>query len=133
MSLFVSSRMVEIARRVVPAGAAVGLCALAAWSLYRIGQKLSLDDLRQALAAVPRGAILAALATTVASFAAFILQDYLALKRASRALSLPRAAAGSFIAQSIAHVTGFAILVGGALRARYFLASGLALTSILSV
>ena len=72
-------------------------------------------------------------ATTVASFTAFILQDYLALKRASRALSLPRAAAGSFIAQSIAHVTGFAILVGGALRARYFLASGLALTSILSV
>lgn len=133
MSLLASSRIVEIARRVVPAAAAVGLSALAAWSLYRVGQKLSLDDLRQALAAVPRGAILAAIATTVASFAAFILQDYLALKRASRALSLPRAAAGSFIAQSIAHVTGFAILVGGALRARYFLASGLALTSILSV
>src|SRR5688500_822263 len=132
MSLLASSRLLEIARRVVPAGAAVGLCALAAWSLYRVGQKISLDDLRQALAAVPRGAILAAIATTVASFAAFILQDYLALKRASRALSLPRAAAGSFIAQSIAHVTGFAILVGGALRARYFLASGLALTSILS-
>ena len=120
-------------RRVGPAVATVGLSALAAWSLYRVGQKISLGEIWTALAAVPHGAILAALATTVASFAAFILQDYLALKRASRALSLPRAAAGSFIAQSIAHVTGFAILVGGALRARYFLASGLALTSILSV
>jgi uncharacterized membrane protein YbhN (UPF0104 family) len=121
------------ARRAAPAIAAVGLSALAAWSLYRVGQKISLGEVGAALAAVPHGAILAALATTVASFTAFILQDYLALKRASRALSLPRAAAGSFIAQSIAHVTGFAILVGGALRARYFLASGLALASILSV
>lgn len=122
-----------LARRVGPAVAAAGLSALAAWSLYRVAQKISPGEIRAALAAVPHGAIAAAVATTVASFAAFILQDYLALKRASRALSLPRAAAGSFIAQSIAHVTGFAILVGGALRARYFLASGLALTSILSV
>jgi phosphatidylglycerol lysyltransferase len=121
------------ARRVAPAIAAIGLSALAAWSLYRVGQKISLGEIWTALTQVPHAAIAAALATTVASFTAFILQDYLALKRASRALSLPRAAAGSFIAQSIAHVTGFAILVGGALRARYFLASGLALTSILSV
>jgi phosphatidylglycerol lysyltransferase len=121
------------ARRVGPAVATIGLSALAAWSLYRVAQKVSLAEIWTALAQVPHGAILAAIATTVASFTAFILQDYLALKRASRALSLPRAAAGSFIAQSIAHVTGFAILVGGALRARYFLASGLALTSILSV
>jgi phosphatidylglycerol lysyltransferase len=121
------------ARRLAPAILAIGLSALAAWSLYRVGRKISLSEIWVALKAVPHGAILAALATTMASFTAFILQDYLALKRASRALSLPRAAAGSFIAQSIAHVTGFAILVGGALRARYFLASGLALTSILSV
>ena len=116
-----------------PRSRRLGFLPLAAWSLYRVGQKVSCGEIWAALAEVPRGAILAAIATTIASFAAFILQDYLALKRASRALSLQRAAAGSFIAQSIAHVTGFAILVGGALRARYFLASGLALTSILSV
>ena len=69
-------------RRVGPAVATVGLSALAAWSLYRVGQKISLGEIWTALAAVPHGAILAALATTVASFAAFILQDYLALKRA---------------------------------------------------
>ena len=128
-----SHSLLSVARRVVPTIVAIVLCALAAWSLYRISHKVSLGDIRTALGDVPRSAVLAALGTTVASFTAFILQDYLALKRASRALSLPRAAAGSFIAQSIAHVTGFAILVGGALRARYFLACGLALTSILSV
>jgi uncharacterized membrane protein YbhN (UPF0104 family) len=133
MSLLASERLVDTARRVIPTAAAVILCILAAWSLYRVAHLVSLDDIRTALKAVPPSAILAALAATIGSFAAFILQDYLALKRASRALSLPRAAAGSFIAQSIAHVTGFAILVGGALRARYFLACGLALTSILSV
>ena len=133
MSLLASERLVDTARRVIPTIAAIVLCALAAWSLYRVAQLVSLDDIRKALAEVPLSAILTALGATIGSFAAFILQDYLALKRASRALSLPRAAAGSFIAQSIAHVTGFAILVGGALRARYFLACGLALTSILSV
>ncbi|HEV8389723.1 MAG TPA: hypothetical protein VGQ35_07760 [Dongiaceae bacterium] len=133
MSLLASERLVDTARRVVPTLAAIVLCALAAWSLYRVAQIVSLDDIRTAVAEVPLSAIVSALGTTIGSFAAFILQDYLALKRASRALSLPRAAAGSFIAQSIAHVTGFAILVGGALRARYFLACGLALTSVLSV
>jgi uncharacterized membrane protein YbhN (UPF0104 family) len=133
MSLLAPERLVDTARRVIPTAAAVILCALAAWSLYRVAHLVSLDDIRTALKEVPPSAILAALAATIGSFAAFILQDYLALKRASRALSLPRAAVGSFIAQSIAHVTGFAILVGGALRARYFLACGLALTSILSV
>jgi phosphatidylglycerol lysyltransferase len=133
MSLLASERLVDTARRVIPTIAAIVLCALAAWSLYRVAQLVSLDDIRKALAEVPLSAILTALGATIGSFAAFILQDYLALKRASRALSLPRAAAGSFIAQSIAHVTGFAILVGGALRARYFLTCGLALTSILSV
>ncbi|HET6160908.1 MAG TPA: hypothetical protein VFE34_21365 [Dongiaceae bacterium] len=133
MSLIASERLVDTARRVIPTIAAGLLCVLAAWSLYRVAQLVSLDDIRLALKEVPRRNIAAALGTTIASFAAFILQDYLALKRASRALSLPRAAAGSFIAQSIAHITGFAILVGGALRARYFLACGLALTSVLSV
>jgi phosphatidylglycerol lysyltransferase len=133
MSLIASDRLLGTARRVIPATAATVLCALAAWSLYRVAQVVSLYDIRKALIEVPHSAIAAAIGTTVASFAAFILQDYLALKRASRALSLPRAAAGSFIVQSIAHVTGFAILVGGALRARYFLACGLALTSVLSV
>lgn len=127
------ARLIGIARRVVPAVAAVVLCALAVWSLHRVARLITFEDLRAALAGVPLSALLAALGATVGSFTAFILQDYLALKRASRALSLPRSAAGSFIAQSIAHVTGFAILVGGALRARYFLACGLALTSILSV
>jgi phosphatidylglycerol lysyltransferase len=133
MSSLASERLVETARRVIPTAAAGVLCILAAWSLYHVAQAVSLGDIRQALGKVPLSAILAAICTTIGSFTAFILQDYLALKRASRALSLPRAAAGSFIAQSIAHVTGFAILVGGALRARYFLACGLALTSILSV
>ena len=125
-------QLFAIARRVVPAGAAIGLSRSRRGASIGSGRSFR-STIFAALAEVPRGAILAAIATTVASFAAFILQDYLALKRASRALSLQRAAAGSFIAQSIAHVTGFAILVGGALRARYFLASGLALTSILSV
>jgi len=133
MSSIAPERLVDTARRVIPTVAAIVLCALAAWSLYRVAQIVSLADIRKALEEVPPSAIFAALAATIGSFTAFILQDYLALKRASRALSLPRAAAGSFIAQSIAHVTGFAILVGGALRARYFLACGLALTSILSV
>jgi uncharacterized membrane protein YbhN (UPF0104 family) len=133
MSLIASDRLVDTARRVIPTVAALVLCVLAAWSLYRVGQLVSLDDIRQALQKVPPSAIATAVVTTIGSFSAFILQDFLALKRASRALSLPRAAVGSFIAQSIAHVTGFAILVGGALRARYFLACGLALTSVLSV
>jgi phosphatidylglycerol lysyltransferase len=133
MSLIASDRLVDTARRVVPTLAALVLCILAAWSLYRVAQLVSLDDIRQALQKVPPSAIAVAVVTTIGSFSAFILQDFLALKRASRALSLPRAAVGSFIAQSIAHVTGFAILVGGALRARYFLACGLALTSVLSV
>ncbi|HEY1382951.1 MAG TPA: hypothetical protein VGF43_05020 [Dongiaceae bacterium] len=133
MSLLASDRLVDTARRVVPTVAALVLCTLAAWSLYRVAQIVSLDDIRKALQQVPPSVIATGILTTIGSFSAFILQDFLALKRASRALSLPRAAVGSFIAQSIAHVTGFAIFVGGALRARYFLASGLALTSILSV
>ncbi len=133
MALLASDRVFETARRFIPLAATLLLCSLAGWNLYRVSQTVSLGDIGGALHAVPLSAAGAAICTTIGSFAAFILQDYLALKRASAALSLPRAAAGSFIAQSIAHVTGFAILVGGALRARYFLASGLALTAILSV
>lgn len=133
MALLASDRVFQTARRVLPVAATLLLCTLAGWSLYRVSQTVSLADITGALRDVPLSAIGVALCAMIGSFTAFILQDYLALKHASAALSLPRAAVGSFIAQSIAHVTGFAILVGGTLRARYFLACGLALTAILSV
>ncbi len=133
MALLASDRVLDTARRFLPLAVTLLLCSLAGWNLYRVSQAVSPGEIGGALHAVPLSAMVAAICTTTGSFAAFILQDYLALRRASAALSLPRAAAGSFIAQSIAHVTGFAILVGAALRARYFLASGLALTAILSV
>src|SRR5262245_47565285 len=48
-----SHPLLALARRVGPAAAAIGLCALAAWSLYRVAQKVSPGEIWTALAAVP--------------------------------------------------------------------------------
>jgi len=54
------------------------------------------------------------------SFAAIAGQEYFALRTAGRPLSLPVAALGGFLAQSIGHSSGFSVAVGGGLRYRLY-------------
>ena len=120
-------------RRVLPALIGVVLFALAVVFLHRALAHLRYAELVAALRAIPLSRIGLALVFTTISFIALAGYDWLALKIIGRPGPWRSAGAASFAAQSIAHSTGFATLVAGAVRYRFYVAEGLTLPEVAQV
>ena len=112
----------------VLAGALVFCLAL--WSLHHELATLHYRDIRQALRAVPRAQMLAALGFTALGYAALVSYDWLSLRYIQRRLATRRVAFVGFVAYALSQSLGFPMLLGGSLRYRFYSAWGLSSADI---
>ncbi|MFG0318130.1 MAG: lysylphosphatidylglycerol synthase domain-containing protein [Planctomycetota bacterium JB042] len=84
-----------------------------------------LDAVGDALAGIPASHLLAAAGLAAASYLTLTGVDFVALRSTGAALPWPRAALGSFVALSVGHVAGLAVLSSGTLRYRVYSAYGI--------
>lgn len=89
-----------------------------------------LSEIRQALDRVPASGLLLAVLGTLGSYLALTGYDMLALRHMGRALPYPRVALNAFIATTVGHNLGMAMLSAGAVRLRLYTAAGLAATEV---
>ncbi|TXH34962.1 MAG: bifunctional lysylphosphatidylglycerol flippase/synthetase MprF [Rhodospirillaceae bacterium] len=127
------SRWWPLASRFLVPLLAIGLFALAIWTIHHSIATIRFSQIRHEIGAIPARTLLIACGLTMSSFLALALQDYVALCSTGKRISFRRAALGSYIAQSVAHSTGFSIFIGGALRARYYMAEGLTFADTMKV
>jgi len=112
------------------AAAAIGL---AAFLLYRTLSRYSLDQLVEAVSAVPVPRLLGAAAFAAASYLCLTCFDYLALRYVGKPLPYPKAALASFTALSLGHNIGLAALSSGAVRYRFYSRWGLSTGEVAKV
>lgn len=102
----------------------------ALWILHRELADTHLAEIRQALDRVPASGLLLAALGTLGSYLALTGYDMLALRHLGRALPYPRVALNAFIATTVGHNLGMAMLSAGAVRLRLYTAAGLAATEV---
>ena len=112
------------------AAAAIGL---AAFLLYRTLSRYSLDQLVEAVLAVPVPRLLGAAGFAAASYLCLTCFDYLALRYVGKPLPYPKAALASFTALSLGHNIGLAALSSGAVRYRFYSRWGLSTGEVAKV
>jgi len=112
---------------------AISAIGLAAFLLYRTLSRYSLDQLLDAIAAVPTGSLVAAGGFAAASYMCLSGFDYLALHYVGRPQPYYRAAWASFTSLSIGHNIGLAFLSSGAVRYRFYTRWGLSAEQVAKV
>ena len=107
-------------------GVAVVIGAIVFAALHALTREISLPALRAALAATPARDIAAAVGLTVVSFLALGFYDVMAI-RTIGAGTVPSwlAMATGMAGSALSNMVGFALLTGGAFRARVYAARGL--------
>ncbi len=98
---------------------------VAGWLIYRTLAQYSWDDIRNSVAAIPKGSFALALAFAAGSYFCLTLFDFLALRYVDKPLAYPRAALASFTSLAIGHNVGVAALSSGAVRYRFYSRWGL--------
>lgn len=106
---------------------------LAAFLLYRTLSRYSLDQLLDAVAAIPLARLAAAGGFAAASYVCLSGFDYLALHYVGRPLPYYRAAWASFTSLSLGHNIGLAFLSSGAVRYRFYTRWGLSAEQVAKV
>lgn len=87
--------------------------------------EVTLEDLADELRRIPNSNILIAFALTAMAYALMTLCEWIAVAYAGAALPYRRMGLVSFACNAVSHNFGNAIVVGGALRARFYSARGL--------
>ena len=121
------------ARAYAPPVLGACLMAIALWVLHRTLAQITYAQLSAEIAALPGWRIACSLAFTGLSFLALAGYEQCALRLVGRSLPWQRAWFAAFIAQSIAHSTGFGSVVGGGLRYRLYARSGLDLGDVAKI
>ena len=98
---------------------------VAGWLIYRTLSQYSWEDIRNSVAAIPKGNFALALAFAACSYLCLTVFDFLALRYVGKPLSYPRAALASFTSLAIGHNVGVAALSSGAVRYRFYSRWGL--------
>jgi phosphatidylglycerol lysyltransferase len=113
----------------------LGFCllALAVLVLDRALQQITYREFSERISAFDGWRIAASLALTALSFAVLAGYEQCALRFIGKRLPWPRTSLVAFVAQSIAHSTGFAAFVGVGLRYRIYAADGLELADVAKV
>jgi uncharacterized membrane protein YbhN (UPF0104 family) len=112
---------------------AVVAIGLAAFLLYRTLSRYSMDQLLEAVSAIPAGRLAAAGGFAAASYLCLSGFDYLALRYVGRPLPYYKAAWTSFTALSLGHNIGLAFLSSGAVRYRFYTRWGLSAEQVAKV
>jgi uncharacterized membrane protein YbhN (UPF0104 family) len=98
---------------------------LAAYLLYKVFNRYSLDEVTRSIAAIPVSRLFAGVGFAALSYFCLTWFDWMGLRYAGKPLSYPRAAIASFTGLSIGHNLGVAALSSGAVRYRYYARWGL--------
>ena len=98
---------------------------VAGWLIYRTLSQYSWEDIRNSVAAIPKGNFALALAFAACSYLCLTVFDFLALRYVGKPLAYPRAALASFTSLAIGHNVGVAALSSGAVRYRFYSRWGL--------
>ncbi|MBQ9235730.1 MAG: UPF0104 family protein [Alphaproteobacteria bacterium] len=93
---------------------------LAAYMLYRQLSKYSLDDIKNALFAIPARNLLLACVASICGYIALSSYDFLALKYIKRKLAAWKWILVGFIGFSVSNNAGHAIVSGGTIRYRMY-------------
>lgn len=121
------ARLATLARHALKIVTPILLVAAGA-VLWRAFHHLSPQAVAQAMAAWGSGAVAAAVAFSVASFALMGMIEWVGLRWTGARVPWWPAQAGSFMANAIAHALGANLLVSGAIRARLYERHGVSLT-----
>lgn len=127
------TRLIERRARVLGLIAIVAFVALGLGALHLVLGDVHLPQLRQAMAAVPAGRIGAALALTLASYAALTFYDHLALKVIGSAQPWRISALASFTGQAVGYSLGLPLLTAGSARYRVYSQAGLSIGQVAQV
>jgi uncharacterized membrane protein YbhN (UPF0104 family) len=111
--------------RHAPALLGVVLLVGAIYVVQREFRHLKVEDIRQALAAIPHRALVIAFLWTVLSYCILTFYDRLGTYYAGRPVSYGKVAFASFCAYALAHNLGFAAVSGAAVRYRLYAHWGL--------
>lgn len=106
---------------------------LAAYLLYKVFNRYSLDEVLRSIEAIPVSRLLSGLGFAALSYLCLTGFDWMGLRYAGRPLSYPRAAIASFTGLSIGHNLGVAALSSGAVRYRYYARWGLSAEEVAKV
>nr|WP_244919774.1 lysylphosphatidylglycerol synthase domain-containing protein [Rhizobium grahamii] len=106
---------------------------LAAYLLYTVFSRYSLDEIVQSSGKISGLRLVAAVGFCALSYLCLTGFDWLALQYIGKPLSYPKAAIASFTALSIGHNLGVAALSSGAVRYRYYARWGLSAEEIAKV
>lgn len=112
---------------------AVVAIGLAAFLLYRTLSRYSLDELFDAVAAIPMARLAAAGGFAAASYICLSGFDYLALRYVGQPQPYYRAAWASFTSLSLGHNIGLAFLSSGAVRYRFYSRWGLSAEQVAKI
>jgi glycosyltransferase 2 family protein len=107
-----------------PVIAAVAI-SIALFLLYRVLRRYRLEEIVDAVAAIPSWRVALAALCAAGSYTALSLFDALAIRYIGRKLPYYRIALASFTALSIGHSIGFSALSTGTLRFRFYMGWGL--------
>ena len=114
-------------------GVSAILLVAALYALNRIIGDLSVDDVFASLAGTEGWRVPAAIVLTIASYAALVLYDVLALRQLDRKLPASEIVSTSFTAFSIGYNLGLVFVSAGALRLRPYTAAGLSTLEVAGV
>lgn len=106
---------------------------LAAYLLHRTFSRYGLDEMRDAVLALPAVHLLLAALFAASSYATLTLFDTLAVRWVRRRIPYPRIAFTSFVSLSIGHSVGLAGLSSGAIRYRYYSRWGMTVEEVAKV
>lgn len=111
--------------RHLPAGLGVVLLVGAIYVVQREFRSLKIEQVLNALQAIPRAALVIAFLWTLVSYGILTFYDRLATYYAGEKVSYRRVAFASFCAYALAHNLGFAAVSGAAVRYRLYAGWGL--------
>jgi uncharacterized membrane protein YbhN (UPF0104 family) len=117
--------LVPRALRRVPAVLGAALLFAALYAAERAFRHLQLDEVGQAIDAIPQRALVLAFLFTVLSYAGLTLYDRLGTLYAGRRVAYRRVAFASFCAYALSHSLGFSAVSGAAVRYRLYAHWGL--------
>lgn len=112
-------------RPIITSLIAVALFSAAAWVLHSELRDLQLEDLAQALADLPRGAVLLAATLAVFNYGFMVCYDGLALRQLGRDLGFTRTALAAFVGYAYSNNLGFQVVSGTTVRYRLYSRWGL--------
>jgi uncharacterized membrane protein YbhN (UPF0104 family) len=106
---------------------------LAAYLVWRISRQYGLDEVIEAVRAIPASRLMLAVGFAALSYLCLTGFDWLALRYVGRPLPWRQCALASFIALSIGHNVGVSALSSGAIRYRFYSRWGLSGGEIVKV